>query len=239
MGCCHSRCAHLSCLVGSVEVVVCGICRRNSKTAFVWVKSQLEVGDPGNEYTDIKAGRGTMLEDKRWEKDMTLITLYSTSYFMKPNGRQGWRDTQEAMQGTSTQSILGCTWMPRVQTSRSEKGSAERSWARCCRARQYCREQSGTCCKQEASAFPLPLLWQGIMETHPNNPRCVLCARSTSTPKDTEHHQQERRQKPAPEVTVRIGQRVGKMWQESSVEKAGFVQDRVITITEKGGSKRK
>eukprot|EP00961_Rhodomonas_salina_P037585 505122-Rhodomonas_salina.1 len=48
-----------------------------------------------------------------------------------------------------------------------------------------------------------------------------------------------RRQKPAPEVTVRIGLRVGEMWPESSVEIAGFVQDRVVTITEKGGSKRK
>eukprot|EP00961_Rhodomonas_salina_P079747 1071822-Rhodomonas_salina.1 len=43
-----------------------------------------------------------------------------------------------------------------------------------------------------------------------------------------------RRQKPTPEVTVRIGRRVGKMWPESSAEIAGFVPDRVVTITEKG-----
>eukprot|EP00961_Rhodomonas_salina_P251056 3394091-Rhodomonas_salina.2 len=48
-----------------------------------------------------------------------------------------------------------------------------------------------------------------------------------------------RRQKPTPEVTVRIGWRVGEMWPGSSVEIAGFVPDGVVTITEKGGSKRK
>eukprot|EP00961_Rhodomonas_salina_P301117 3940332-Rhodomonas_salina.5 len=48
-----------------------------------------------------------------------------------------------------------------------------------------------------------------------------------------------RRQKPAPEVTVLIGLRVGEMWLESSAERAGSVLDGVVTITEKGGSKRK
>eukprot|EP00961_Rhodomonas_salina_P213904 2888886-Rhodomonas_salina.1 len=48
-----------------------------------------------------------------------------------------------------------------------------------------------------------------------------------------------RRRKPTPEVTVRIGRRVGEMWLESSEEIAGFVPDGVVTITEKGGSKRK
>eukprot|EP00961_Rhodomonas_salina_P026981 365051-Rhodomonas_salina.2 len=36
-----------------------------------------------------------------------------------------------------------------------------------------------------------------------------------------------RRQNPTPEVTVRIGRRVGEMWPGSSAEIAGFVPDGV------------
>eukprot|EP00961_Rhodomonas_salina_P029460 397028-Rhodomonas_salina.1 len=43
-----------------------------------------------------------------------------------------------------------------------------------------------------------------------------------------------RRQKQTPEVTVRIGWRVDEMWPGSSAEIAGFVPDRVVTITEGG-----